>query len=100
LCSNTIIKSHGRYGVKQKTDIQPQNSCISISTSALIKSTHSTKTKKGSEMELLNSTSCKSSALLELMVSVVLIAGVSLGVYAIQHPHQTAQQQMMTALQQ
>jgi uncharacterized membrane protein len=51
-------------------------------------------------MELLNGASCKSSVAVELIVSVMLIAGVGLGVYTIQHPHQTAQQQMMAALQQ
>jgi hypothetical protein len=63
------------------------------------KSKSSTKNKKGSEMELLNGASCKSSVVLELVISGLLVAGVGLGVYTIQHPHQTAQQQMMTALQ-
>jgi hypothetical protein len=38
-------------------------------------------------MQLLNDTSHNGSAVLELMASLVLVAGVSAGVYVIQHPH-------------
>ncbi len=43
-------------------------------------------------MQLLNGTSRNGSVVFELMISLVLIAGVSVGMYELQHTHNSMQQ--------